>query len=204
MTIEAILFDLGDVACRFRPERRLAALTAASALPAAAIRAIVWESGFDADCDRGRYSAAEIHAHLRARIGLRLDYPAFCDAWALAWEPDAAVLRLVDELAPGVRAALLSDNGPVLLEALPTGFPEVMRRFDPLLFSCHLDRLKAAPGVFARALAALGLPADRVLHVDDSPRNVAAARAAGLHGLHFTWANQLRRDLAELGLLRQG
>ena len=37
--------------------------------------------------------------------------------------------------------------------------------------------------------------------IDDSPANVAAAREMGLHGLHFSTAQTLRRDLEALDLL---
>jgi beta-phosphoglucomutase-like phosphatase (HAD superfamily) len=37
--------------------------------------------------------------------------------------------------------------------------------------------------------------------IDDSPVNVAAGRAAGLHALHFTSPERLRAALAALGLL---
>jgi FMN phosphatase YigB (HAD superfamily) len=37
--------------------------------------------------------------------------------------------------------------------------------------------------------------------IDDSPANVAAAQAVGLHGIQFTTAEALRSDLAALDLL---
>lgn len=39
------------------------------------------------------------------------------------------------------------------------------------------------------------------LFIDDSAANVEAARKVGLHGLHFTTAQSLRRELMSLGLL---
>ena len=37
------------------------------------------------------------------------------------------------------------------------------------------------------------------LFIDDSPRNVEGARAAGWQAIHFTGAEQLRLDLARFG-----
>ena len=64
---------------------------------------------------------------------------------------------------------------------------ERMKKPDPRIFRLLLDRynLDAADSVF----------------IDDSARNVAAARGVGLHGIDFTTAENLRRDLEALGLL---
>ena len=54
--------------------------------------------------------------------------------------------------------------------------------------------------IFEILLSRYGLDAGSTVFVDDQPRNVAAARAAGLTGIEFTAAGQLRRDLHGLGL----
>ena len=195
--VTTVLFDLGGVACRFRPERRLAALTADCGLPPEEVRARVWDSGFDAECDLGRHNAAVIHARVRDMLGLRMDYERFRAAWALAFEPDGEVLEVVDEVRRHVRAALLTDNGPVLRDAMPILFPEITERLEPLLFSCGLGALKPDAVLFAAALVRLGEPAEQVLLVDDSPRVVEGARAFGLAALRFTTADALCRDLAQ-------
>ena len=194
--VNTILFDLGGVVCRFRPERRLAALAADCGLPSEEVRARIWDSGFDAECDLGRYDAAAIHARVQDMLGLRMDYERFRAAWALAFEPDGEVLEVVDEVRRHVRAALLTDNGPVLREAMPALFPEITERLHPLLFSCELGALKPRGELFAAALARLGEPPERVVLVDDSPYVVKGARAFGLAAVRFTTAGALRRALA--------
>ena len=39
------------------------------------------------------------------------------------------------------------------------------------------------------------------VYIDDNPKNAAAATALGLHGIHYTGPEALRRDLLRLGLL---
>ncbi len=200
MSIAVILFDLGGVVCRFRPERRLAALAAASGLPADEVDARLWRSGFDAACDRGAYDAAEAHRAIAARLGVRLDFAALGAMWARAWEPDAAVLALVDALRSRVRTGLLTDNGPILREAMPRRLPEVVSRFDWLFFSCELGAVKPAPELFGRVLARLGCRAPDVLLVDDAARNVEGARAVGLSACLYRDPATLATELARHGL----
>ena len=45
---------------------------------------------------------------------------------------------------------------------------------------------------------------DQAFFIDDSIRNVDAARALGLHAVHFRSAQVLERELLELGVLRAG
>ena len=52
--------------------------------------------------------------------------------------------------------------------------------FEFLACGDEVARAKPDPGVYLLALERLGLPADRVVAVEDSPHGVAAAQAAGL------------------------
>lgn len=194
--IQAILFDLGGVVCRFVPEQRMAALRAASGMPAAEIQAQIWGSGFEAECERGLHTTAAIHREVCHRLGMQMSYERFRALWCLAFEPDDSVLEVVDGFRLKVRAALFTNNGPVLLDAMPVLFPSVVNRFDPLLFSCALGAVKPEPAAFAAALARLNRGAGEVLLVDDSPAVIEGARAAGLHTLLFTTAAALRDGLA--------
>jgi putative hydrolase of the HAD superfamily len=72
--------------------------------------------------------------------------------------------------------------------------------FDVTLSSCYLGLRKPQPAIYRRALDILGTPAERILFIDDRQENVAGARAAGIRGLRFDGAEQLRRDLETLGV----
>jgi HAD superfamily hydrolase (TIGR01509 family) len=70
-----------------------------------------------------------------------------------------------------------------------------------MLFSCDLRALKPSPEAFHAALARLGQPAERVLFIDDTEANAAAARTLGMDAIHFTGADALRAALVERGLI---
>jgi putative hydrolase of the HAD superfamily len=125
-----------------------------------------------------------------------MSYERFRGVWALAFEPDADVLEIVDNVRHRARTALFTNNGPVLLDAMPVLFPSVVNRFDPLLFSCALGAVKPEPAAFLAALARLNREPEAVLLIDDSPSVVDGAKAAGLHTILFTTAEALRADLA--------
>ena len=58
---------------------------------------------------------------------------------------------------------------------------------DPRIYHCLLDRFRLKPS--------------ESLFVDDKQANVDAAKSCGMHALLFTGADQLRRDLRQLGVL---
>jgi 2-haloacid dehalogenase len=59
---------------------------------------------------------------------------------------------------------------------------------------------KPDPAIFALTAERAGLPPERLVFVDDKELNVEAARAAGMDGIVFTGADELRLLLRERGL----
>jgi len=86
-------------------------------------------------------------------------------------------------------------------------FPHAKRRFDFLgrfrgiVVSGELGMMKPDARIFRHLTEAHALEAADCLFIDDSPKNVAGARAAGLHALHFTGPDDLRGALRQYGLL---
>jgi putative hydrolase of the HAD superfamily len=67
--------------------------------------------------------------------------------------------------------------------------------FDVALSSCFVGLRKPRPEMYRRALDIIGLPAHRILFIDDRAENAAAAAAAGMKTIWFKGADALRRDL---------
>jgi putative hydrolase of the HAD superfamily len=57
---------------------------------------------------------------------------------------------------------------------------------DGMFYSARVGARKPDPAFFARVQAAVGLRSDELLLVDDTVRNVEAAREAGWQALHWT------------------
>ena len=99
-------------------------------------------------------------------------------------------LRETIPLRPGVRETLQSLRGRVRLALVTGSSLESLRLmhqhtgllpfFECLVTSDLYEKSKPHPDAYLAALRRLGLPADRCLAVEDSPRGLAAATAAGL------------------------
>jgi 2-haloacid dehalogenase len=76
-----------------------------------------------------------------------------------------------------------------------------LRWFDGTLVSGFEGVAKPDPRVFELLLDRFGLNAASTLFIDDSPKNVIAARAAGIQAIEFESPAQLRQGLEQAGLL---
>jgi putative hydrolase of the HAD superfamily len=185
------------VVCRFVPERRFAALERLTGLSSAEIHARVWESGLEEACERGDFPGEEAAARVATALGRPLTLDQLAATWAMAFEPDPEMLEVARTQRARGPIGLLTNNGPLLLHALPTALPEIARGFDPVLFSCRLRALKPTPALFTAVLREVRREAGEVLLIDDSVVNVEGARAAGLRAFLYTNPAALRRELSD-------
>jgi putative hydrolase of the HAD superfamily len=198
-----VLFDLSDVLCHMDHQARLEALAELCGSDAAHIYDQIWASGLDTEFDRGDHGdAAGVLETLRARVGLRGDLATLERAWMAAFLPDEDLLSVIDDIRPDIGCAVLSDNGPVLLGALPRYLPELWQRFDHVVFSCEIGVLKPSAEAFRAAAATLGCPPSAITFFDDLPANIEAARTFGMRAEVFRDARQVRESLARAELLR--
>ncbi|MFS4504775.1 HAD family hydrolase [Clavibacter sp. Sh2141] len=122
--------------------------------------------------------AADVDAEIPSEDGLRELVAIEQRRWG---SPDDEVLAALDRaIAAGYRLAVLSNAPHELADVLEdrSGWGA---RFEHVMTSARLGMAKPDADVWPVAVARLGVPAERILFVDDKPANVEAARRAGLH-----------------------
>ncbi len=98
--------------------------------------------------------------------------------------------------------AVLTNNNLLVAREIDAIFPELRPIFGRNIFvSAEFRARKPASEVYRRCLARLGATPETALFVDDSPRNVAGAEAAGLTGFLYVGADALAERLRGAGLL---
>jgi 2-haloacid dehalogenase len=86
-------------------------------------------------------------------------------------------------------------------------YPLALRRFEFLrllrkvVISGDVKAIKPDRRIYQVLLGRCGIDPQRAVFVDDAVANVETARQLGLHGIVFTGADALRRELAKLRLL---
>jgi putative hydrolase of the HAD superfamily len=98
----------------------------------------------------------------------------------------------------GLKTAILSNMGDTVLASIESSFSWV-DGFDVLLWSYQHRMAKPEPEIYELLLEKLGTAPKETLFLDDKLENIEAAQKAGIQGLVFSDAEQLRTDLVAAG-----
>jgi 2-haloacid dehalogenase len=75
--------------------------------------------------------------------------------------------------------------------------------FRDIVVSGEVGFIKPDPRIFQVLLDRNGIAPESAVFIDDVAVNAAAASRLGIHGIHFRSPDQLRRDLAAVGLVTE-
>lgn len=198
-----VLFDLGNVVIDWLPLRLYRKIFATEAEARAFCRDVC-NMDWHVEHDRGRTFAEG------ARL-LKQDYPQYSDeidAWHERW------FEMFDGYVTGVPALIARlEEAQLPLFALSNMsaeiWPETVERFAMLklfrdvVVSGEEGLIKPDPAIYELAHQRMGHPdKSAVFFIDDSLKNVEAAREFGFRAHHFTDAATLEAALLEEGLLQ--
>jgi putative hydrolase of the HAD superfamily len=193
-----LLLDFGGVMTSSL-HGRMAEFCVAAGLPADAIgRALAGTEqarSVTARAEAGQAPQRDFELMLAGQLGLPADglIAALLDPAAFTPRPETADLARRARAA-GVATGLLSNSWGGGGYDVYTGF-DLAAMFDAVVISHEVGLRKPEAPIYELAAARLGLaPADCVF-VDDTRRNVAAARALGMAAVHYTGE---RSELAEV------
>lgn len=181
-----VVFDLGGVVIRWKNGpafRRVARALRVPDVPfhSAVERALI-------PLERGETSITDFWNEVSRSVDRPIP-PIVRGSWtrefARVARPNPGVLRWIAQLeSRGVGVACLSNTGgPPARILRARGW---LRPFSPVLLSNELGAIKPSRSIFDLARRRVGLPADRLFLLDDSPANVAGARRAGWAASRFT------------------
>jgi 2-haloacid dehalogenase len=196
-----VVFDLGGVLIDWNPRYHFAELFGGDAAAMERFLAEICTQTWNERQDAGR-TIAEAEAELIARHPreaerIRQYYAGFGRMMRSAIDGSVAILEELHEAGTPLYALTnwSADTFPLALKRFT-----FFRRFKGIVVSGEVKAMKPDRRIFEHLLHNHSLAAANCVFIDDSEKNVDGARAAGLHALHFRSPEQLRRDLAKLGL----
>lgn len=198
--ISAVIFDFGGVIWDMRLDLARA-IEARHGLPKHALMRTLydtddWRRVQLGEGDRDTWRAAA-HRALEAEAGRPL--PPLHDEWTAGMRLIAENVALVRQLRPTYRTQVLSNADATLPERMQ--LLGVYDLFDDVVVSAHVGVAKPDRRIYELAANRLNVPPEACVFIDDSERNVEAAREAGMHGVLFrVGRDDLRAQLAELGV----
>jgi 2-haloacid dehalogenase len=204
MAAVPVVFDIGGVLVDWNP-RHLYRKLLPDEPAVERFLAEVCTAEWNAEQDRGRpwaEAVAALTARFPAHAALIASYDErWSEMVAGALDGTVAVLRELRDAGVPLYALTNFSTDKFALTRARFGF---LDWFDGVVVSGAERLVKPDPRIYRLLLDRYDLPAESTVYVDDLPANVAAARALGMTGLHFTGAGRLRADLAALDLLKDG
>lgn len=198
--IDAVFFDIGNVLLRFDPKAVAAKMAWQLRRHPLKLAQYLWKTKTVDAIERGQMSAEQLYAIFRDEFGYRGSFAQFKDFWCDHFTLDRVNFGLLQRLARAKRVYLLSNTNALHYEYIQRryAFP---RHVHGAILSYELGLRKPEPAIYAAAVKLAGVEPARCLFIDDLEENVAAARRFGLQVIHHKKGHDLRRALAELGLV---
>ena len=201
--IRTVVFDLGGVLIDWNPRHLYRKLFNGDTAAMEDFLATVCTQDWNECQDAGR-TIAEAEAEVLGRFPdkaelIRAFYGRFDEMMAGPIEGSVDLLEALHAREVPLYA-LTNWSAETIRHALAR-FP-FFERFRGIVVSGRLKVKKPDRRIFEHLVTAHGLVPSETVFIDDSPRNVEAARAAGLQALHFESPERLRADLEGLGLLQ--
>jgi 2-haloacid dehalogenase len=196
-----VVFDVGNVLLRWNPMTLYRQIFATSA-EAEWFLANICTMDWNLEQDRGRSWADAVALLTQRHPQWTAQIAAYNTRWTEmlsgAIEGSVAILTALKDRGDKVYAItnFSTEKWDIAKELFP-----FLSRFDGAVVSAHEGLLKPDQAIYQRLLDRYALKASDLLFVDDSLKNVVAARNIGMHAHHFVDAGGFAAALAENGIL---
>jgi 2-haloacid dehalogenase len=196
-----VVFDLGGVLVDWDPRYLYRKLFDGDTEAMEEFLATVCTQSWNEEQDAGR-PFADACALLKSTHPHKAE---LIDAWILRYDemlagPIAGTVEVFAELnARGVPLYALSNWSAETFPAALKRF-EFLKWFRGVMLSGDVKLLKPDPRIFKLFLKTFAIDPEVSVYIDDRAVNVETARALGMHGIVFTDAAALRKELVGLGL----
>ena len=196
--IRGIIFDFGRVISAQKPPSLFRTYERDLGLAADTLNRLMFDSPEWRDALLGRKTIDEYWRAVGPRLGLQT--PAQIENFRRRYHGDerinVQVLNLMERLYGKYKLAVCSNSPPGLVHWLADWNIDTL--FDVIFCSGDEGVVKPDPAAYRITLERMGLEPAEALFVDDTPENVEAAVACGLHGVHFSNGPTLERELSHL------
>ncbi|WP_368669557.1 HAD family hydrolase [Roseibium sp. RKSG952] len=197
-----VIFDIGNVLIEWNPELLYRKLLPDPAKRHAFLRDVC-TMDWNIQQDLGRSWAEAVAALSREHPDKTGLIAAYSDRWQemVPGEIPGSVGILETLRQSGVPLYAITNFSSEKFAETEVRFPFLKTHFLDVVVSAHERLVKPDPRIYEVLLSRNGLTAEDCVFIDDSLPNVNAARTLGMAAIHFQTAEDLRRDLQEMGFL---
>lgn len=198
---DALLFDLGRVVLDIDFSKAIACWAGHAGLkPEAIVARYVRDEAYRLH-EVGKISDEDYFQSLRASLGIGISDAQFLEGWNAIFAgemPDIA--ELLPRAAKQMPLYAFSNTNRPHVDHFSKEYADLLGHFRELYLSSTIGLRKPDAEAFDHVVAAIGLPANRIVFFDDLAENVEGARACGLMAVHVTSPGDVGIALKALGI----
>ena len=151
------------------------------------------------DYECGRIDAEEFRSQISESCGADVGMEDLAGAYTDGWTPNPEIQELIEALKPKFKLGLVCESGPWRLERVLQPMP-VFPLFDAVASSFETKAFGPSPFLLGHLLAKLDLISEECVFIDPRETCVEEAKSNRFHGIKFTSAQGLMKDLKAMNL----
>jgi putative hydrolase of the HAD superfamily len=199
--IKAIIFDFGNVICRFTNEIYIKKIADLTGKTVEDIKNLVFKnSNILIRFETGILSGQEFFEEISNLYGLKVSYEELKKIYSEdKFTPVEGMEKLIEELKGKYKIGLLSNTSSWDYDYILKDTP-IVKTFNTITTSFGVKAMKPNPKIFEDALNKLKLRPEECIYTDDILEYVEAAKKIGMKAVQFTTIEKFESDLKELGV----
>ena len=149
----------------------------------------------------GKISDADYFASLRASLGIGISDAQFLEGWNAIFAGEMPeIAELLPRAAKQMPLYAFSNTNRPHVDYFSKEYAGLLGHFRELYLSSSIGLRKPDADAFDHVVAAIGVPAGRIVFFDDLEENIEGARARGLTAVHVTTPRDVGNALKALGI----
>ncbi|MDP6822469.1 MAG: HAD family phosphatase [Dehalococcoidia bacterium] len=197
--ISHVIFDLGQVLSLVDETVAVRAVVARSGRTETEVNTALFSPDRKRPLESGFQTWNEFSAMICSELALDMDDAEFRDVFTSVLTPNEPMFDIVRSLSRRFTLGCCSNTSGPHWEEIRASVP-VTELFGPRILSFEVGSMKPDQQIYRALINACGVEPGQIVFIDDSPRNVESATAAGIRALLFTGVPNLERDLHALGI----
>ena len=198
---DALLFDLGRVVLDIDFSQAVACWAGhAGCTPETIVARFVRDEAYRHH-EVGKISDEAYFDSLRRDLGIDISHDQFLEGWNAIFAgemPD--ISKLLPRAAEHLPLYAFSNTNRPHVEYFSKQYADLLGHFRRIYLSSSIGLRKPDREAFDHVVAAMGVPAPRIVFFDDLAENIEGARAAGLTAVHVSSTADIARSLDQLGI----
>ena len=200
-TADALLFDLGRVVLDIDFSKAIGCWAAhAGCEPSDILARYVRDEAYRHH-ETGKISDSEYFESLRASLGIGITDDQFLEGWNAIFAGEMpGIAELLARAAGHLPLYAFSNTNQPHVDYFSKEYADLLGHFRRLYLSSSIGLRKPDAEAFDHVVAAIGVPAERIVFFDDLAENIEGARARGLTAVHVTSPRDVGNALKALGI----